>query len=84
MVFTIYRHGGHLEFGIKTILAIFLFSSAWMLHMKFVTFGLVVSEEKSFESVDGRRTDDGGPYPISSPGAFGSGGLKNWKSFLYK
>ena len=28
-----------------------------------VTFGPVVSEEKSFESVDGRRTDDGGfPY----------------------
>ena len=31
--------------------------------MKLVTFGPVVSEEKSFESVDGQRTDDGGfPY----------------------
>ena len=31
--------------------------------MKFFTFGPVVSEEKSFESVDGRRTDGGGfPY----------------------
>ena len=28
--------------------------------MNLVTFGSVVSEEKSFESVDGRRTDDGG------------------------
>ena len=34
--------------------------------MKFVvTFGPVVSEEKSFESVDGRRTtDDGRRLPI--------------------
>ena len=59
MVLTIYWHGGQLEFRIKTILAIFHSPSAWMLHMKFVTFGPVVSE-KSFESVDGRRTDDGG------------------------
>ena len=46
----------------------------------------VVSEEKSFEIVDGRRTDgrttDDGrrttepAYTISSPGAFGSGELK--------
>ena len=27
--------------------------------MNFVTFGLVVSEEKSFESVDVRQTTDG-------------------------
>ena len=40
----------------------------------------MVSEEKSFEIVEGRRTTDGWTtepaYTISSPGAFGSGGLK--------
>ena len=54
-----------------------------------VAIGPVVSEEKSFEIVDGRRTTydrrtDGGTdgrttepaYTISSPGAFGSGELK--------
>ena len=35
MVFTIYGHGGHLEFRIKTILAIIRSPRAWMLHMKF-------------------------------------------------
>ena len=34
-VFIIYGHGGHLEFRIKTILAIFRSYNAWMLHMKF-------------------------------------------------
>ena len=34
-VFTIYWHGGHLEFRIKTILVIFRSPNAWMLHMKF-------------------------------------------------
>ena len=33
--FTIFRHGGHLEFRITTIFAIFRSTSAWMLHMKF-------------------------------------------------
>ena len=51
-----------------------------------VAIGPVVSEEKSFEIVDGRLTDDGRmddgrttepAYTISSPGAFGSGELKN-------
>ena len=49
-----------------------------------VAIGPVVSEEMSFEIVDGRRTDgrttDGRmtepAYTISSPGAFGSGKLK--------
>ena len=51
-----------------------------------VAIGPVVSEEKSFEIVDGRRTDDGRTddgrrttepaYTISSPRAFGSGELK--------
>ena len=44
-----------------------------------VAIGPVVTEEKSFEIVDG-RTDDGRAtepaYIISSPGAFGSGELK--------
>ena len=52
-----------------------------------VAIGPVVSEEKSFEIVDGRRTTYDGrrttdgrttepAYTISSPGAFGSGELK--------
>ena len=45
-----------------------------------VAIGLVVSEEKSFEIVDGRRTDGRRTtepaFTISSPGAFGSGELK--------
>ena len=39
MVFIIYAHGGHLEFRIKTILAIVRSPSAWMLHMKFGYIG---------------------------------------------
>ena len=49
-----------------------------------VAIGPAVSEEKSFEIVDGRRTDGRTDrrttepsHPISSPGAFGSGELKN-------
>ena len=41
-----------------------------------VAIGPVVSEEKSFEIVDGRRTEPA--YTISSPGAFGSGELKSY------
>ena len=44
-----------------------------------VAIGPVVSEEKSFEIVDGRRTDGRTrepAYTISSPKAFGSGELK--------
>ena len=44
-----------------------------------VAIAPVVSEEKSFEIVDGRRTDrrtTEPSHPISSPGAFGSGELK--------
>ena len=44
--------------------------------MKFGNIGSVVSEEKSFEIVDGRRRRMTEPaYTISSPGAFGSGEL---------
>ena len=39
-----------------------------------VAIGPVVSEENSFEIVDGRTTEPA--YTISSPGAFGSGELK--------
>ena len=57
-----------------------------------VTTGPVVSEEKSFEIVDGRRTtDDDGrrrttepAYTISSPGAFGSGELKSFTILFTK
>ena len=41
-----------------------------------IEIGSEVSEEKSFENVDGRRTDAGRYHPISSPGAFGSEQLK--------
>ena len=34
IVFTIYGQGGHFEFRIKTILAIFRSSNAWRLHMQ--------------------------------------------------
>ena len=43
-----------------------------------VTIDPVVSEEKSFEIVDGQRRRTTEPsHPISSPGAFGSGELKH-------
>ena len=46
-----------------------------------VAIGPVVSEERSFEIVDGRMTDGQRTkehaYTISSPEAFGSGELKN-------
>ena len=41
-----------------------------------VTIGPVVTEEKSFEIVVGRRRTTEPVYTISSPGAFGSGELK--------
>ena len=45
--------------------------------MKFGYTDLLVSEEKSFKIVDGRRRQTTKPsYIISSPGAFGSGELK--------
>ena len=45
-----------------------------------VKIGPVVSEEKSFEIVDGRTTEPA--YTISSPGAFGSGELKRaWHTY---
>ena len=41
-----------------------------------VAIGPVVSEEKSFEIVDGRRMDEGACLYYKLPGAFGSGELK--------
>ena len=50
-----------------------------------VAISPVVSKEKSFEIVDGRRTDrrrtTESAYTISSPGAFGSGELKKHAFF---
>ena len=72
MVFTIYGHGGHL--GHVTWIIYINFRSPFlrMLHVKFGFDCSVVSEEKIFEIVDGRRTDDDGRtpehgHPISSP-----------------
>ena len=44
--------------------------------LNLVTMGPVLSEEKSFEIVDGRRRATEPAYTISCPGAFGSGELK--------
>ena len=82
MVFTISGHGGHLEFRIKTILAIIPSPSAWMLHMKFAYIwpsgfrGEVVWKCGRTRD-DGRRTMEAS-HSISSPGAFGSGELKSY------
>ena len=54
------RHFGHFSFP----------KAPEAIHRNLVTFGPVVSEKKSFESVDGRTTE--ATHPISSPGAFGS------------
>ena len=52
-----------LNLGSKPILALFRSPYTWMQHMKFDYIWPMVSEKKSFESVDGRRMDDGGfPY----------------------
>ena len=72
-VFTIFGHGGHLEYRIKTILAIFRSPSAWMLYMK---FGYIWPSGFRGEVVwkCGRTME--AYHTISSPGAFGSGELK--------
>ena len=69
-VFTVYGHGGHLGHVTLTIYINFRSPFPRRLHIK---FGFV-SEEKTFENVngrtDGRRTTDGRRihgYPISSP-----------------
>ena len=66
-VFTIFGHGGHLEFRINTILAIFRFPSAWMLHMKFgyiwpIGFRGEVVWKCGRTTNDGRTDDGGFPY----------------------
>ena len=52
-----------------------------------VAIGPIVSEEKSFEIVDGRTMDGlrtmGPTYTISSPGAFSSGELKSMSSYRF-
>ena len=64
MVFTIYRHGGHLGHVTWTNYINFRSPFLRMLHMK---FGFDLSEEKIFEIVDdGRRRPEHG-HPISSP-----------------
>ena len=72
-VFTIYGRGGHLGHVTKTIITNFRSPILRSLHMRLI--GPVVSEEKMFENVDGRRTTDGRTdagrrshwYTISSP-----------------
>ena len=69
-VFTIYGRGGHLGHVTKTIWTNFRSPTLRSLHMKYEFNWPVVSEEKMFENVDGRRTDDGLRshwYTISSP-----------------
>ena len=66
--FTIYGHGGHVGHVTQSIF-----------EQPFFPKGPGVSEEKSFEIVDGRTTMPA--YTISYPGAFGSGELK-WHLLL--
>ena len=77
MFFTIYGHGGHLQFLIKTILAIFRSPRAWMLHMK---FGYIWPSGFRGEVVwkCGRTTE--ASHPISS---FRSGELKKQNIFSF-
>ena len=85
-VFTIFGHGGHLEFRIKTILTIFRSPRVWMLHMK---FGHIWPSGFRREVVwkCGRTTDDGrtteASHTLNSPGAFGSGELKIDQNLFY-
>ena len=74
--FAIYGRGGHLGHVTWTIYINFRSPFPRRLHIKF-GFGQAVSEEKMFENVDGRTTDDDDDgrtdgrrihgYPISSP-----------------
>ena len=84
-VFTTHGHGGHLEFQIKTILAMLCSPSAWMLHMK---FGYIwPSDFREVVWKCGRTMDDGrtteASHTISSPAAFGSGELKTVGGVYY-
>ena len=68
-VLTIYRRDSHV---IRTT---FRSPDPWRLHIKFGYNWPSGSDEKSFESVNGRRTDDGARLSYKLPGAFGSGEL---------
>ena len=57
-VFTIYGRGGHLGQRTATILAIFRSPTLRRLHINLSKVGSAVSEEKSFENVNGRTTDE--------------------------
>ena len=78
MVFTIYGHGGHLEFRIKSILAIFCSPSAWMLHEIWLHLAQWFQRRSHLKvwTDDGRTTE--ASHAISSPEAFGSGELKKF------
>ena len=77
MVFTIYGHGGHLEFRIKSILASFCSPRAWMLHMKFGYIWPSGFRGEVILRVDGRTTE--ASHTVSPPRkAFGSGELKKF------
>ena len=74
MVLTIYGHGGHPEFRIKTILSIFRSPNAWMLHMK---FGYIWPSRLKVWTDDGRTME--ASHPISStPTSLRLWGAKNF------
>ena len=58
--FTIYGHGGHLGHVTWTIYINFRSPFPRRLHIKLALIGQAVSEEKTFENVNGRTTDDDG------------------------
>ena len=61
-VFIIYGHGGHLGHVTWTIYINFLSPLPRRLHIKLALIGQTVSEEKTFEIVNGRTTTDAGPW----------------------
>ena len=75
-VFNIYGHGAILVMWPRPFEQLFFPKGPGVCIWNLVAIGPVVLEEKSFEIVDGRTTEPA--YTISSPGAFGSGELKNW------
>ena len=70
-VFTTYGRGGQLGHVTWIIYIHFRSPFLWRLPINLSLIGQAVSEEKIFEIVDGRRTDDGATpeygYALSSP-----------------
>ena len=77
VIFTIYRHGGHLEFRIKTILVVFrspkTVEVTYEIWLQLAQW-LQTRSRLNLWTDDGRTTE--ASHRISSTGVFGSGELK--------